>query len=157
MFRPVVSSLSLLAALVLTSLTGCAATAVTEGEDVSSDALAKTAIESFKLYARPGVVPSLDCDVHTELTLSGVATLREVVGGVCEIYVEPNERSYRLEVAGTDCGSVIYSGKASRGGKAISVTITDHRGRTCRDVREADIVVEETGVVEGAVQRLFSL
>jgi hypothetical protein len=147
-----------LAVAMVAALAGCAVE-VESGRDeaASSDALGRTVVESFKLYGRPGFVPSATCDVHTELALSNVATLREVVSGVCEIDVEPNERSYRLELAGTDCGSVVYRGAKRVSGKLTSITVTDHRARTCRDVREADIVVEESGVTEGAPQRLFSL
>lgn len=146
----------LAAGLLAASLVGCAVDAEGQNENTSSAALDRSVVESFKLYGRPGFVPSTTCDVHTELSLSNVATLREVVAGVCEIAVEPNERSYRLELAGTDCGSVIYRGSKRVSGKLTSITVTDHRGRTCRDVRDADIVVEESGVTEGAVQRLFS-
>ena len=45
-----------------------------------------------------------------------------------------------MDWAGVECGSKIYKGSSS---SDRVVTVTDHRGRYCRDVVPAQIVVEE--------------
>lgn len=151
---------------------GCAADANTdealadEGDEVSSeDALrASSSIEpgSFKLYATAHANPNPGCDVHTALTLSkerGVsrASLREVVGGFCELYVAPDAREYRLKFEGTSCGSKIFSGKKTINGKTREITITDHRTRVCRDLVPAEVIVEETNASGNGKQMKYSL
>ena len=73
-----------------------------------------------------------------------MARLHEALRGYCEIDVAPNERTYRLELAGDDCGSQIFKGTTSKDGLAIDVEIVDHRSRICRDDIPAQLVVEET-------------
>ena len=71
------------------------------------------------------------------------AELSEVVEGTCRLYLEPDHRAYDLELAGTNCGSLILRGIAVIKGEKRSVRITDHRTRTCRDIPASPIVVEE--------------
>lgn len=142
---------------------GCAADATPEGDDdsVASEDAFRTGIEpgTWKLYAEPRHQPNPGCDVHTSLTLGNRygarAELREALDGFCEIYVEPQERSYRLRLAGTSCGSKIYEGKKRIGGKLRTIKIVDHRTRMCRDLVPARIIVEETDR-NGDVQTKYS-
>ena len=132
---------------------GCAVDASAEADEdaVSAEEAIKAGIApgSFKLYGVPNAQPNAMCDVHTAIELSSYRSgsridLREVVGGVCEIYVEPQERFYRLRFDGTSCGSRIYKGKKKINGKTREITVTDHRTRMCRDLVPAKIIVEET-------------
>jgi len=142
------------AALSLTvAVAGCATDVETDSdEDLVSaeDAIKAQGITpgSFKLYAEPGHVANPTCDIHTALELKSVggarATLREAVSGLCEIYVEPQPRTYRLRLEGTACGSKIYKGTKKVQGEIRNITITDHRARLCRDLQPAKIIVEET-------------
>jgi hypothetical protein len=126
-----------------------------DGDEVSeSEAItAKVAPGQFKLYAQPHATPNPSCDVHTSLTLSSSggsrAALREVVGGFCEIYVDPSPREYKLRAGSTACGSRVYTGSFRRGGQRHAIKITDHRTRTCKDLPPAKIIVEETRPGEG--------
>jgi hypothetical protein len=132
---------------------GCAVDTASEGDDdaVSTDEAIKAGIApgTFKLYDEPRREPNASCDVHTAIELSSYRSgsridLRETVSGLCEIYVEPQERFYRLRFDGTACGSRIYKGQKKINGKTRSITVTDHRTRICRDLVPAKIVVEET-------------
>lgn len=156
----------LFASLTVTaSLVGCAAdtTADLEDEDLvsSEDAVKAAGIQpgTFKLYATPHHQPNPGCDVHTSLELSNRsgarAALREVVGGFCEIFVDPQPREYRLRFEGTSCGSKIYKGTKRVAGKTRNITVTDHRTRTCRDLQPAKIIVQETDR-NGAPQTKYS-
>lgn len=117
---------------------------VDEAEAVS----AKVTPGSFKLYPQPGGPQSPGCDVHTHLDLkanpSSTATLEERVGGMCMLAVMPDTRTYRLRLAGTQCGSRIYTGTLHADGKVSSVKITDHRSRMCMDAIPSQVIVEET-------------
>jgi len=141
------------------ALAGCSA-------DASDDALDEDMISSedairaqslvpgtFKLYADPGHQANPSCDLHTALELTNQngarAKLREVVGGFCEIFADPQPREYRLRYEGTSCGSVTYRGQKKIAGKLRSIKITDHRSRVCRDLVPAKIIVEETGINGG--------
>ncbi len=146
--------LLLLAAASL-SLAACAADtsepgAAPDGDDVSVDEAntAKVTPGSFKLYGQPHAQPNPGCDVHTKLTLAAAsfstATLEEAVGGMCEIAVMPNLRTYRLRLASTDCGTRIYTGSITKAGKKSSIKITDNRARLCENVIAAAVIVEET-------------
>lgn len=121
-----------------------------EGDSVSeAEAIsARITPGSFKLYGQPGATPSPACDIHTKLELKAsyfsTATLEEAVSGMCEIAVVPNARTYRLRLAGESCGTRIYSGSLTKAGKRTEIRITDNRGRLCRDLVEAKIIVEET-------------
>ena len=132
---------------------GCAVDSSVDADEdaVSADEAIKAGITAgtFKLYGQPRVQPNAMCDVHTAIELSSYRSgsridLREAVGGVCEIYVEPQERFYRLRFDGTACGSRIYKGQKKINGKTRSITVTDHRTRVCRDLVPAKIIVEET-------------
>lgn len=121
-----------------------------DGDDVSVDEAnaAKVMPGSFKLYSQPHANPNPGCDVHTRLTLAAgaysTAKIEEGLDGFCEIYVEPNPRTYRLRLAGTDCGTRIYAGSVTKKGKKYSVKITDNRTRLCENVVAAAVIVEET-------------
>ncbi|MBX3262510.1 MAG: hypothetical protein KF782_22710 [Labilithrix sp.] len=158
----VVSNLAACAALTAVAA-GCGADAGADDEDTvsSEDAILASSIVggTFKLYGEPNAAPNPHCDVHTALTLSGDggarAALREALDGLCEIYVAPQEREYRLRLAGTSCGSKIYKGKKRIAGKVREITITDHRTRVCRDLVPAKIIVAETDGA-GALQTKYS-
>ncbi len=132
---------------------GCAA--ATDGEEgaddqgVSSEDALITGITpgTFKLYGEPGHVAS-GCDVYTKLVLSKIggakATLSEEVGGMCQLAIMPNLRSFRLHQTGTSCGSKIYEGHRKVTGGVDKIKITDHRSRMCMDMLAAQLVVEET-------------
>lgn len=144
------SSLFAVASIVVA---GCAVDSATDADDdaVSADEAVKAGIAAgtFKLYDEPRHQPNASCDVHTAIELSSYRSgsridLRETVGGFCEIYVDPQERFYRLRFDGTACGSRIYKGKKKINGKTREITVTDHRTRTCRDLVPAKIIVEET-------------
>lgn len=121
-----------------------------DGDDVTVDEAnaAKVSPGTFKLYAQPRAKPNASCDVHTRLTLAAAtystATIEEALSGFCELYVEPNPRTYRLRLAGTDCGTRIYAGSVTKKGKRYSVKITDNRARLCENVVAAAVIVEET-------------
>jgi hypothetical protein len=133
---------------------GCAVDAA--GDEDSDEVSAEEALTvrvqagSFKLYGQPRVTPNPMCDVYTSLELhnrgGAKAALEEHVGGVCELYVAPQPREYRLRFAGTSCGSKIYKGRKKVGGEWRNLTITDHRTRTCRDLVPAKIIVQENSV-----------
>lgn len=144
-------SLFALASLVVA---GCAVDSVADADDddaVSAEEAIKAGIAAgtFKLYGVPRAQPNPSCDVHTAIELSSYRSgsridLKQVVSGACEIYVEPQERFYRLRLDGTSCGSRIYKGKKKINGKTRDITVTDHRTRVCRDLVPAKIIVAET-------------
>jgi hypothetical protein len=147
------SSLFALPAVACLLVAGCAvdSTADTDEDAVSAEEAVKAGIAAgtFKLYEQPRHQPNASCDVHTAIELSSYRSgsridLKNVVGGLCEIYVEPQERFYRLRFDGTSCGSRIYKGRKKINGKTRDITVTDHRTRMCRDLVPAKIIVEET-------------
>lgn len=147
------SLLSLLTLSVAALGVGCSSgdDGMADDDQVSAEeALRAAPIQNgtFKLYATPRFTPTPGCDVHTSLTLAkeggAHASLREVVGGFCEIYVDPQPREYRLKLDHTSCGSKIYKGKKKISGTVREITITDHRSRLCRDLTPAKIIVAET-------------
>ena len=152
------SFLRTFASFVVTGLfvAGCAVDAAPEEEadEVSAEEALTVRVQAggFKLYAQPRATPNPMCDVHTALELhnrgGAKAKLEEVVGGVCEIYVAPQPREYRLRFAGTSCGSKIYKGRKKVAGEWRDLTITDHRTRTCRDLVPAKIIVKEEAVTK---------
>lgn len=122
-----------------------------DDDAISSDEAIKAGITpgTWKLYADAHHEPTPGCDVHTAIELSNYRSgsridLEEVVGGVCELYVDPDARFYRLRFDSTACGSKIYKGQKKIHGKTRAITVTDHRTRICRDLVPAKIVVEET-------------
>ncbi len=131
------------------SLAACSSAGedVADGDDVSEQeaTVARITPGEFKLYAAPHATPSPSCDVYTSLTLTADshAKLVESLDGICDLFVAPNPREYRLRLAETSCGSKIYTGSIRRNGQRHTLRLTDHRARTCRDVVPAKIVVEE--------------
>lgn len=145
--------LSLLSGLFVASVTGCAVDAQAPADDTADDVSSEEALTtrltpgSFKLYGEPHHQVNAGCDLYTSLDLKSgpaAATLEEHVGGMCEIAVRPNLRTYRLKQTSTSCGSKIYQGSIRKQGKSYAIKITDHRTRLCEDVIPALIVVEET-------------
>ena len=141
--------------------TGCAAN--TEDDARTEGAVSARAVDkkvepgNFKLYDDPDYEPSPMCDVHTMLVLENdgrgaFAVLRENLVGYCEMYVEPNERTYRLMFVGDDCGSLVYTGSTQKDGKTLDITVTDHRARVCKDMMPSLIVIEESGVTREATK-----
>jgi hypothetical protein len=154
-------SFSLVATVFSFAVAGCTADAASSDEVSAEGALVSGITPGeFKLYSEPRANPNPSCDVHTSLVLTNVdgvslAKLSEVVGGFCEIFVPPQEREYRLTFSGTACGSQIFQGTTTVEGKARAITIVDHRSRICRDLPEAEIIVEET-YEDGTKRRLYS-
>lgn len=141
---------------------GCAAAAGAEDESASTEAALTTSIApgEYALYSEPGAQPRPSCDVHTALSLSSVdgarAALGEVVTGTCEIDVELQPREYTLRLEETSCGSKVFKGSVLVNDALRTITITDHRARSCRDQVPAQIIVEEADVA-GRVQLRYSL
>jgi hypothetical protein len=139
-------------------LAGCSVDAgvAPDGDGVASESELASSIEpgSFKLYGDAHHVPTPGCDVFTSLELlnqgGARAQLREAVGGVCELFVEPNEREFRLRLTDTPCGSKVYTGTKRIGGQLQRVTVTDHRTRVCRDLVEARVIVETQAGTDSA-------
>jgi hypothetical protein len=154
-------SFSLVATVFSFAVAGCAADAASNDE-VSAEGALVTGITpgEFKLYGEPRATPNPACDIHTSLVLTNVdgvsrAKLGEAVGGFCEIFVLPQEREYRLSFSGTSCGSQIFQGTTTVEGKARAITIIDHRTRICRDLPEAELIVEEIDE-DGTKRSLYS-
>jgi hypothetical protein len=157
------TKLSVLAAVVSFGLfaAGCAAEETEQAASTDSDVTTtQTFVDfepgTFKLYDEPNAEPAEACDIHTvlELTHDGDnnarATLRDVVTGVCYLYVLPNERSFKLSYEMTRCGAEIFSGETSVNGATHHIAITDNRKSLCQDDHKADLIVDEydqTGVV----------
>jgi hypothetical protein len=130
---------------------GCAAPSQEEAAGSESALVKPEAEGSFKLYDEGAAQPDSECDVHTVLTFShkrtdGMlrASLHEAVEGRCRLALDPDPREYRLVLDHTDCGSSVYKASSVARSAKREITITDHRGRTCRDMPAAQIVVEET-------------
>ncbi|MFO0680385.1 MAG: hypothetical protein U0169_27930, partial [Polyangiaceae bacterium] len=138
-------SLLLLGTLGLFTLVGCTAQPadLDLSDDVSDDS-AESAATALKTRITPGTFSlkdSLDeevnefCNVHTILELSNApgakAKLREVVGGFCELHVDPNTRTFNVRLESTSCGSKVYVGTRGRGSKKSAIRIVDHRERVC--------------------------
>lgn len=164
------------AATILFLFGGCAVETSTSPSSASESAVSNTVAndandetirqESFRLY------PAFDapfgrCDVGTDLVLSlngdlridrdgsvGHASLRQSVPRDCG-GVDSDARSYELLYSGEDCGSRIYVASMTSSGEARSVTITDHRGRLCRDRVRAPLTVEETSAA-GSTRSLYA-
>jgi len=107
--------------------------------------------KAFRLYETAGVIPDPYCDYYAELTFDPdgdppVAKLENKLDGMCEMAVLPQQRSYKLRREEDNCGSHVFSGTVVTGAEHefVTILITDHRTRLCRDVVPAMIVVEET-------------
>lgn len=125
-------------------------------DDTTEGALkTSTSIEAatYQLRADATAQPDPSCDRYTELALKsdGTAKLTNKLGGTCELLVEADPRAYKVKRLADDCGSKVYSGKASSGDDEIK--ITDNRARTCENMIAATIVVEETR--NGETRRLY--
>lgn len=160
-----------LKALFLSTLLACAAgcagaadgdASQDDGEDaVSAEEALKAGITpgSFKLYDQPGHQPSPGCDIHTALELKrSSATLEERVGGMCQVAVQPNTRTFRLKShAGGPCGIMSYTGAKTIKGVKHTIEIADYRHTTCALAMPyfGEIVVTET-VGSAAPQMLYS-
>lgn len=100
---------------------------------------------AFKLYDEPHHKVDPNCDVYTQLVLDvtdgkGTAEFSEKLGGTCQLPVNPNPRTYQIELKGRPCGSKSYGlVDASEN----EVEILDHTTRLCKDVVEAKFVVSE--------------
>ena len=142
-----------LASLVALALAGCGAAEGTASEGDLDIASAEEAIApqltSFKLYEEPGKIPNRVCDIHTRLDLATFtrtarARFVNLVDGLCEIYVEPNDRTYNVRLTAQPCGSKVFEGVRRTAEGVAKVRITDHRTRLCKDLPPAKIIVEET-------------
>ena len=158
------TKLSVLAAVVSFGLfaTGCAAeptepTASSDSEVRTTQTFVDVDVKdgTFKLYEDPASEVSDACDIHTVLTLThdesgATATLRDVVTGVCFLYVKPNERTYRLSWKTDRCGTQTFSGETAFDGETHHIAITDYRRSLCEAKHPAEVVVDEydqSGVV----------
>lgn len=140
------------------ALSSLAATLATAGLSTTAMAQADVTPVTFKppfegrfaLYSEPGHVVNPGCDVGTSLVLdtgklSGeFAVLEEFVSGLCKIFVAPDTRFATLIQTGTSCGSKFYAGTVRTDEGNRHIEITDHRGRVCRDLVPAKIIVKET-------------
>lgn len=105
--------------------------------------------ESFKMYTQPHAKPNPNCDTYTALDIqygkAGItATLVNRVGGACELFVEPNPRTYIAprEAKKDACGRIIYSYLARGTGEPI-FKLVDYRNTICDMMIPALIVVTE--------------
>lgn len=143
-------ALLVVAASSLAAVTGCAAHEDEETSE-SEDAVRgqrRTTVFTAKLY-EADYTPTEHCDIHTVLTITEtqgrlVANLEDRRDGACELFVERNARSYKLEEVKEACGSTLYKAAPIEGETTSSITIQDNLGRKCRDKRPALIEVEET-------------
>jgi hypothetical protein len=153
-----VASMSLL----LSFGAGCAVPSSDEASASEAALVSADAEGTFKLYEEATGQPDPQCDVHTVLGIAHHRTdgglraqLREVVAGTCRLYIDADLREYPLRVAGDSCGSKIYKGTTKMNGVKREITITDHRTRTCRDVVDAQVIVEENRA-DGIVRTLLA-
>jgi hypothetical protein len=156
-------------ALFLSTSFGCAFSSAPNEETSSSAAAATT--ESFKLYDDLESAGGGRCDIYTVLTLSTKGTsevkapfepgtilyahLENAAAGDCKLRLDPDPRDYGLLFDGEECGSTVYRASETREGAAREMTLTDHRGRVCKDYKPAKIVVEETSR-SGVIRTLSS-
>lgn len=142
--------------LSLSPLVGCAADTT---EETASSTAAITG-EEFRLdedvFPEPN---SGTCDVYTKMTLDlseGYVALEEKMEGECKIAVDPNPRTYHLQLTGTPCGSRVYEAHVTTNGEARDLTLTDHRTRLCRDLVPARIIVDEANRDGSGFRTLYS-
>lgn len=121
---------------------GCSG--ASETETAEDDATSAVKLLEAKLYDEPNATPSPSCDRYTQLTVSKgksgriTAKIENRLGATssCEIFVEPNPRSFTVTKS-ESCGSTIYEG--TRAGEGIHVQ--DNRTRMCEDIRPSQIEV----------------
>lgn len=117
-------------------------------------------VESFDLYGKPEYRPGGYCDVGTRMTLdvrAGTATLENFVDGVCELFIAPDRRVYKLALPGirNASGTRLFGRRARQGGGFDSIAITDHRNSVLPVDFDAKIVVREERI-DGRKNELFS-
>jgi len=142
-------------------IAGCASPSAEEDAETGDDAVTIASLVggNFTLFGQPRAVPT-GCDTIVRLGIDPSkvgkqAKLENAVLGFCEMFVAPDTREYKLRgLPGQDCGSKRYSGKRVGPGPASTIIITDHRTRTCRDMVDARIIVEET--IDGVKRTLYS-
>lgn len=162
------TKLSALAAVVSFGLfaAGCAAESTeqaassSESEMRSTESFVDFADGTFSLYDAPSSEVTEACDVHTVLTLThgkkgATATLRDVVTGVCYLYVLPNERTFELAVDTNRCGTQTFSGETTTDGETHHLAITDNRNSLCETKSAALVIVDEYGQ-DGAVTTRYT-
>jgi hypothetical protein len=153
---------SLLAAVVSFGLFvgGCAAQSDDAAQASDSD-LSASQIEitpgTFDLFSAPKGA-NVGCSIKTILTLTtdgntAHASLKNVSSGICAVYVMPDVREFDLKLDSSACGSDTFSGESIVNGVERHVSITDNRGRSCRDFVPAKIVLEETDATNAQVTR----
>jgi hypothetical protein len=98
-----------------------------------------------------------DCDRYTLLVLGDTTQLEDALSGSCKMLVPPRPRSYALSLVDTNCGSKIYSGDKVTGPEdaPVSIQVTDHRSRVCRDRVPAPVIVTET-FADGHTETLYA-
>lgn len=163
------TKLAALAAVVSFGLfaAGCAAetesaSSSTESDVRTSESFVDFADGTFSLYDAPNSEVTEACDVHTVITLThsdkggASATLRDVVTGVCYLYVLPNERTFELTVDTNRCGTQTFSGETQVAGETRHLAITDSRKSLCAAQKGvAELIVDEYGQ-DGAVTTRYT-
>ena len=112
---------------------------------------------SEKLYDSPDAEVNSGCDVYTRLTIrknDETNTIKAVLVnrllGACQLYVEPNQRSYEVTERRDRCGTYVYEDEQE------TIRILNHSARVCDDKPVARIMVTELRDGGGAT-RLYSL
>ena len=100
--------------------------------------------QKFELY-KPGYTREGFCDKGVELTLMRDSViLKNFVKGVCDLYVPPNVRKYKIQSSSKDrCGTEHYIAKRNYDDETYTLKITDHRKRVCEDFPASKIIVIE--------------
>lgn len=148
--RPLAAVLALLVAFA-TGCGGGSSDAASVGAD-DQDVIAGKGIApgAFLLLDAPRIEPDPFCQRFVALRIEkgdrhASAHLENGVDGPCEIYVAPNERSYRLGNAQVDeCGTSHYFASGVVAERPARLHLIDNRTRSCEDVIAGAIVVEET-------------
>ena len=115
---------------------------------INASTLVASPVEGqFKLPLSGPFVATPGCELYTHLVLkqeSGalLAVMTDEVGPRCTIRVPQNPRIYPVKSAGTDeCGSLTLIAQDEMTDGLPSLTITDHRARSCDD-KTADVAVQ---------------
>lgn len=108
---------------------------------------------TFKMYDAPNAVAD-ECDAFLSLTLSAdrKARLHTASNAGCDLEVDPQTRGYDLKVSDDGCGSKIYKGERTEGGRVISLVITDNRERVCENPIAALVELVESGYDAGEIK-----
>ncbi|MBP9708150.1 MAG: hypothetical protein KBD78_10925 [Oligoflexales bacterium] len=112
---------------------------------------------NYILYSNPsGVSSGSSCEGGKELTLDKgklvgtFALVSDALVGqsICEIYVVPNTRFYKLELKNVDdCGSANYEATNLDIDGTLTIEIADHRYRRCDD-NLVGLIVKETDLTD---------